>query len=201
MGMNMKNGLPGIRAGVEDNPIPRLEQPLKLRDLPSSHRNIGKKLRVSGGKLPQVPIPGLGHNKHMNLRLRPNIPESKGPIVLIDNISRDLPGNDPLEESLILTHEKHPTDPTRPTRRAPSEDRGGPGLAPAGVWGSDPQKTQRTRSGPLTEAKRGEGGRGAVDPGGRSTATAAAAGPRGEVPGGVCAFPVARGHRKRCVAR
>lgn len=140
MGMNMKNGLPGIPIGVEDNPIPALGNPLKLSNLPSSGGNIGKKLRVSGGKLPQVPIPGLGHNKHMNLRLRPNIPEGKGPLVLIDDISRDLPGNDPLEESLILTHEKHPTDPTRPTRHAPSEGAGVRGSPRRGSGGPTPRK-------------------------------------------------------------
>ncbi|VVJ20670.1 Uncharacterised protein [Amycolatopsis camponoti] len=160
MGMNMKNSLPGITIGVEHNPIPRLENPLELRNPPSSERNSGQQPRIPSSKLPQVPIPNLGHNKHMNLGLRPNIPEGKGQIILIDNISRDLTSNDPFKESLILTHEERPYR-RRKTRHPTGTERGrgGPGHAPAGVWGSDPQKTQRTRSGPTTEAKRGRGPR------------------------------------------
>jgi hypothetical protein len=104
MGMNVEDGLPGIGVGVEDDPIPRLEDPLELGNLTSSERDGGKKRRIPSRQLPQVPIPHLGHNEHMNLRLRPNIPKRKGQVILEDNISRDLPGNDPLEESLILTH-------------------------------------------------------------------------------------------------
>jgi hypothetical protein len=158
--MNVKNGLPSIPIGVEDNPIPRLENPLKLSNPPSSQSNSGKKRRIPSSKLPQVPIPNLGHNKHVNLRLRPNIPKGKGQIILIDNISRDLTSNDPLEESLILTHETHPSDRPPPHRPAPSGSRGGSGGNPRlGVWGFDPQKTQRTRSGPLKERSERRGPR------------------------------------------
>jgi hypothetical protein len=128
--MNMKNGLPGIPIGVEHNPIPRLEDTLKLSNPPSGKSNSGKKRRVPSSKLPQVPIPNLGHHKHVNLRLRPNIPKGKGQIILIDNISRDLTSNDPLEESLILTHETHPSDRLPPHRPAPSGSRGGSGGEP-----------------------------------------------------------------------
>ncbi len=106
--MNMKNGLPGIRVGVEDNPIPALKHPLKLSNLASGERNGRKQTRISRSKLPKVPIPLLGHDEHVNLRLRPDIPKGKGQLILIDNISRDLTGNDPLEESLILTHGNTP---------------------------------------------------------------------------------------------
>jgi hypothetical protein len=201
MGMNMKNGLPGIGVGVEDNPIPRLEHPLELGNPPSSQSNPGKQPRITSRQLPQVPIPSLGHDKHMNLRLRPNIPKGKGGIVLIDNISRDLTSNDPLEESLILTHGNTLATRNRPPSPAPSEGAGGPGGTPG--WGSGgltPRRHNEREAATEASEARG-GGRGAVDPGGRSTATAAAAGPRGEVPGGVCAFPVARRDRKRCVAR
>ena len=147
MGMNMKNGLPGIEVGVEDNPIPRLKNPLKLSNLTSTERNGSKQLRISSRQRSKVPIPNLGHHKHMNLRLRPNIPKGKGAVVLVDDISRDLPSNDPLEESLILTHEKHPTDQAAPQDLHGAQARGVRGGNPRlGVWGFDPQKTQRTQA-------------------------------------------------------
>lgn len=133
--MNMEDGLPGIGAAVEDNPVPRLENTLKLSNLTSGKGNSGKQPRITGSKLPQVPIPLPWHNKHMNLRLRPNIPKRKGQVILVHDVSRDLPSNDPLEESLILTHDQHPSDSKPPhqtdTERQP---RGVRGLAPG--WGS-----------------------------------------------------------------
>jgi hypothetical protein len=204
MGMHMKDGLPGIGVGVEDNPIPTLKDAFKLSNLTSSSNNVTEKPRIPSSKLGNIPIPLLGHNKHMNPSLRPNIPKGKGRLILIDHVSRDLPTNDPFEESLILTHRKDPTDPTeREGRRPPSNATrllnststkvaGVRGLPRLGFWGFDPQKTQRTQSG----NRRSEGGGCAaedaaprrtlgVDPPGRG-----AAGPRGEVPGGVCVFPV-----------
>lgn len=137
MGMNMKDGLPGIGVGVEDNPIPTLEHPFKLGNLPAGESNIGKELRIGSSKLPKIPIPGLGHNEDVNLRLRPNIPEGKGGVILVDDIGRDLTSNDPLEESLILTHEEEPYRRTRAAahRQARSEGRGGSGGEAPG-WGS-----------------------------------------------------------------
>jgi hypothetical protein len=102
--MNVKDGLPGIPIGVEHDPIPALEDPLKLGNPPRGQRNIGKKLRIPSSKLPQIPVPLPRHNKHMNPSLRPNIPEGKGGGILIDDISRDLPTDDPFEQSLILGH-------------------------------------------------------------------------------------------------
>ena len=134
MGMNMKNSLPGIPIGVEHNPIPRLKNPLKLSNPPSAQSNGSKKLRISRGKLPQVPVPLLGHHKHMNLRLRPNIPKGKGQIILIDNISRDLTSNDPLEEGLVLTHERHPIDSKPPHEPGTERQPRGSGACPG--WGS-----------------------------------------------------------------
>lgn len=161
MGMNMKNGLPGIRVGIEDNPIPRLENPLKLSNPPSSKSNLSKQLRVGQGKRSKVPIPNLGHNKHMNLRLRPNIPKGKGGIVLVDDISRDLTSNDPLEESLILTHREAPYRPrARPPHETDTErERGGSGGTPG--WGSGgltPRK-HNEREAAHEGAKRGRGPR------------------------------------------
>lgn len=132
----MKNGLPSITIGVEHNPITTLKDTLKLSNLTSSKSNSSKQLRVTSSKLPQVPIPNLGHHKHMNLRLRPNIPKGKGGVILVDDISRDLTSNDPLEESLILTHEEHLIDREPPhqtgTERQPRGVRGEP---PAGGLG------------------------------------------------------------------
>src|SRR5947209_5800276 len=80
-----------------------------------------------------------------------------------------------------------PTKPNRGTQRPDPRLAGGPGGTPG--WGSGgltPRGYDEREAAPDASEARG-GGRGAVDPGGRSTATAAAAGPRGEVPGGVCA--------------
>ena len=52
MGMNMEDGLPGIPIGVENNPVPALEDPLDLGNLPSSGNHIGQQLRISSSKLP-----------------------------------------------------------------------------------------------------------------------------------------------------
>ena len=112
VGMNVKHGLTGIPIGVEDNPIPALEDPLSLGNLTSSSDNITQQLRITSRKLPEVPIPLLGHNQHMNPRLRPNIPKSKGIFILIHDISRNLPTNDPLEQRLLVTHGVHPIRPS-----------------------------------------------------------------------------------------
>jgi hypothetical protein len=160
--MHMEDGLPGIGVGVEDHPIPTLEDALELGNLTSSSNNVTQQPRIPGSKLGNVPVPLLGHDKHVHPSLRPNIPKGKGGVILIDNVSRDLPTNDPFEESLILTHTKNPIDPQQ-TTHAPSQtthstegrqarrsnatqrntpfeqhqhkSRGGPGLAPAGGLG------------------------------------------------------------------
>ena len=103
MGVHVEDGLPGIPIGVEDNPIPALDDPLEFGNLPSSGDHISQKLRIPGGKLRNVPVPLPRHNEHMNPSLRPNIPEGKGGLILIDNIGRNLPANDPFEESLSIT--------------------------------------------------------------------------------------------------
>src|SRR5438034_806848 len=65
------------------------------------------------------------------------------------------------------------------------------GLPRLGSGGLTPRRhNEREAASVRSEAT--EDAAGAVDPGGRSTAAAAAAGPRGEVPGGVRVFPVAR---------
>lgn len=139
MGMHVKDGLPSIVTGVEDHPIPTLEHTLKLRNAPSGQRNVSEQLRISSSQLPQVPVPLLGHHEHMNPSLRPNIPKSKGRLILIDDISGDLTSNDPLEERLsTITHAKHPTQPPRPApphqTGTERHSRGVRGLAPG--WGS-----------------------------------------------------------------
>lgn len=129
--MNMKDGLPSISIGVEHNPIPTLEHPLELGNLPTGESNVGKELRIGSSKLPKIPIPSLGHNKDVNLRLRPNIPEGKGGVILVDDIGRDLTSNDPLEESLILTHEEKPYRPQAAyENRHRARIAGGPGAKP-----------------------------------------------------------------------
>jgi hypothetical protein len=164
MSMHVEHGLSRIGISVEHNPIPTGEDALKLGNLTSSSNNITQQGGITGSKLGKVPIPLPGHNKHVNPSLRPNIPEGKGGLILIDNISGDLTGNDPLEESLVLTHRTNPSDKPTPvpsqTTRVPSrttrgegpkgrrpeqgetpferekhKSRGGPGLAPAGGLG------------------------------------------------------------------
>jgi hypothetical protein len=125
MGMNMKDGLPGIGIGVEDHPIPTLEDALELGNLTSGSNNLTKQLRIPSSKLPKVPIPLPRHNKHVNPSLRPNIPEGKGGLILKNNVSRDLPPNDPFKE--ILTHEQTLSTPKR--TRVPSH----PTRAPSGT--------------------------------------------------------------------
>jgi len=60
-------------------------------------------------------------------------------------------------------------------------------VPPAGGLGVRPPE-KRTKPKPRLDSERSEQGdaAAAVKPGGRLTAAAAAAGPRGEVPGGVC---------------
>ena len=147
MGMHVKDGLPSIVTGVEHHPIPTLERTLKLRDAPSGQRNVSEQLRISSSQLGNIAIPLLGHHQHMNPSLRPNIPESKGRLILIDDISGDLTSNDPLEERLVLTHASTLPTATRPTHRSRAELAGGPGTRPRlGVWGFDPQKTHQSRA-------------------------------------------------------
>ena len=120
VGVDVEDGLPGIGIGVEDNPVPGLENPLDLGNLPSSGDNIGKQLRISGSKLGNVPIPLPRHDKHMNSGLRPDIPEGKGGVVLINNVGRDLPGDDPFEESLGITHTNTLSTPHKRQRASDS---------------------------------------------------------------------------------
>lgn len=119
MSMHVEHSLPSIRVSVENHPIPTPEDALELSNLTSSSNHLTQERRISSGKLPKVPIPLLGHHKHMNPSLGPNIPERKGRLVLIDNIGRDLTSNDPLEERLVLTHRKNPSDqPRKPPTQA-----------------------------------------------------------------------------------
>ncbi len=213
VGVNVENGLPGIGISVEDNPIPTLEHTFKLSNPPSGQRNVSKQLRIRSSQLPQVPIPLLRHDEHMNPSLRPNIPKRKGRLILIDNISRDLTSNNPLKEHLgIITHgstlpsrpphSRHaahrpnatPPHPTGTERRSRGVRGRAPGWGPGGLT---PRKHTASRR-QLDEAKRSEvphcGG-----PWGSIRRSAAAAGPRGEVPGGVRVLP--SGAPKRWVAR
>jgi hypothetical protein len=119
MGMNMEDSLPGIRVGVEHNPIPTLKDALDLGNLPGGKSNISKQLRIGGSKLPQVPVPLPRHNQNMNPSLRPNIPEGKGGLILIDDIGRDLPTNDPFKESLSIQTAHKSTLPTHTTKDVP----------------------------------------------------------------------------------
>ncbi|MDT7798796.1 MAG: hypothetical protein QOI78_2229, partial [Actinomycetota bacterium] len=133
MSVHVEHGLPRISVGVEHHAIPTLEHTLKLGNLTSSSNNITQKPRISGSKLPQVPIPLLGHHEHMNPSLRPNIPEGKGRLILKDNISRDLTSNDPLEERLVLTHattlatrpqSAHTSKASKPSKASEASERG-----------------------------------------------------------------------------
>ncbi len=190
--MDVEDGLPGIPIGVEDDPIPALDDPLEFGNLTSGRNDITQQLRIRGGKLRNIPVPLPGHNEHVNPSLRPNIPKRKGGLILIHDISRDLPTNDPFEESLSIITAHASTLPRAAFTHRPPTKLAGSGACPG--WGSGgltPRKHNETK--PRLDSERSEqrDAAVAVKPGGRLTATAAAAGPRGEVPGGVCVFPVA----------
>ncbi len=81
MSMHVEHGLPGIPISVENHPIPTVKDALKLSNGTTGPNNPPQQRGISSGKLPKVPIPLLGHHKHMNPSLRPNIPERKGRLV------------------------------------------------------------------------------------------------------------------------
>ncbi len=119
MSMHVEHSLPGIPISVENHPVPTPKDALQLGNLTSSSNNLTQERRIPSSQLPKVPVPLLGHHEHMNPSLRPNIPERKGRLVRVHNISRDLTSNDPLEERLVLTHRTNPSDqPRKPTTRA-----------------------------------------------------------------------------------
>jgi hypothetical protein len=152
VGMNVKNGLPGIGIGVEHNPVPALEHTLELGNLTSGSNKVTQQRRIPSSKLSKVPVPLPRHNKHMNPSLRPNIPEGKGGLIRIDNIGRDLTSNDAFKESLVLTHGKNPID-QRPTSAPSQTTRAPTGTTRVHGWTTRAPTRTNTRRGPEARAR------------------------------------------------
>lgn len=98
--MNVLNGLPGVRPGVEDHPVPILGHPLADRYLVGMSDDIGQQPVTGGGKLCQIGVMRARDNEHVYRRLRIDIPEGDGASVVGHYGCRQLAGGNGAEQAV-----------------------------------------------------------------------------------------------------
>lgn len=98
VGVDVEDGLAGLRARVEDQP--ELAVRLGARDLVREPDDRGEQGWVGGRELRDVAVMSAGHDEHMQRSLGMEVPERDDVTILGDDVGRDLPGDDPAEQAL-----------------------------------------------------------------------------------------------------
>src|SRR5205809_329575 len=75
VGVGVEHRLPGLRAGVEDHPVPGLGHPFVLGDLVRQACHLVQQAVVGRGEGGQVAVVVLRYDQHMGRRLRVDVPE------------------------------------------------------------------------------------------------------------------------------
>jgi RNA polymerase sigma-70 factor (sigma-E family) len=79
--MDMLDGLAGVGAGVEDDPVTALSDTLGYRNLMGMRRNGGQQALLSRSEFSQIGVMRPRDDKHVNRRLRIDIAESDSPLI------------------------------------------------------------------------------------------------------------------------
>jgi len=96
--VRVEHGLPSFGTRVEH----KSELPVSLgaRDLVREPDERSEQRRVGGCELRDVGVVLPGHDQHVQWGLRMQVPEGDRIGVLGDDVGRDLPGDDPAEQTL-----------------------------------------------------------------------------------------------------
>jgi len=97
--MQVRHGLPRVRAIVEDQPIAVSLEAEFLGDFGGLEQKVAEDLVIRGSGFGDARDRFLRNDQHVRRCLRFDIAESDDQIVLIDNRGRDFPGDDFLEQS------------------------------------------------------------------------------------------------------
>jgi hypothetical protein len=79
--MDMLDGLAGVGAGVENDPVTALSDTLGHRNLMGMRRNGGQQALLSRSEFSQIGVMRPRDDKHVNRRLRIDIAESDSPLI------------------------------------------------------------------------------------------------------------------------
>ncbi|EGJ77467.1 putative Hit-family protein [Streptomyces sp. Tu6071] len=110
--MHVEDGLPRPRTGVEHDPVPGLVDLLLRGDLTGRREEGGAEPRI-GGERGGVGVVRLGHDEHVRGRLRIDVPERDGVLVLPHDGRRHLPRHDLAEQTIRLRLTSHEGDSSR----------------------------------------------------------------------------------------
>ena len=103
--MNMKYGLPGAGAVIDDHPVSLRVQPLVLSDLFCGQEEVADKVSVGFGHAVNIGNMFFGNDERVDRRLRVNVLEGGHEIVFVNDLGRDLFSDDPAEKAVwILAH-------------------------------------------------------------------------------------------------
>ena len=98
--MHVKNGLLGVRAGVEDEPVPAELDALGDRDLAGRADELVKQPGTRGGEGRHVGKMIPRHHQDVRWRLGADVAEGDGTFAFQHYRGRDLSGHDPAEQAV-----------------------------------------------------------------------------------------------------
>src|SRR5512142_2055886 len=97
--MDVEDGLPGIRAGVEDDPVTGVGHALFRRRPPGREQRLAEELRRSLGGVVERGDVLLGNDQDVDRRLRKSVLESQEALGLEQDRGRRFASDDPAEEA------------------------------------------------------------------------------------------------------
>src|SRR5215475_3364679 len=100
MSVGVEDRLPGLRPGVEDDPVPGLAYPFVLGNLVRQGRHLVQQAVVGRGERGQIAVVVLRYDQHVGGCLGVDVPERKGAGRLGHALGWDLARHDPAEKAL-----------------------------------------------------------------------------------------------------
>jgi hypothetical protein len=98
--VGVEHGLPGLRPGVEDHPVPGPAYPLVLSDLVRQGRHLVQQTVIGRGEGGQIGDVLLRYDQHMGGCLGVDVTERKGAGRLGHTLGRDVARDDPAEKAI-----------------------------------------------------------------------------------------------------
>src|SRR5215469_6270992 len=100
VGVGVEDRLPGLRPGVEDDPVPGLADPFVLRDLVRQDGHLVQQAVVGRGERGQIPVVVLRYDQHVAGCLGVDVPERQDTGRLGHPLGRDIARHDPAEKAI-----------------------------------------------------------------------------------------------------
>jgi hypothetical protein len=102
----MEDLLPGVPVTIPDNTIPALGYVLFGSDPGKMEYHFTREGNILFRKIIKSGYMLFGYRENMNIRLRVDVVEDKDVFIRVNGLRRDVPGNDPAENTILIVHDR-----------------------------------------------------------------------------------------------